>query len=98
LGNKACPIKKKTADNPRSMYKIVQTIGKTMDGGVSGDCFKLEYQVLFLVFRFPEKSRLVIAFPMKGCRIRNMKKIILPIISFYFIKYFNFLDYERIHF
>jgi hypothetical protein len=98
LGNKACPIKKNTADNPSSIYKIVQTIGKTMEGGVSGDCFKLEYHDLFLVFRFPEKSRLVIAFPIKGCKIRNMKKIILPIISFYFIKYFNFLDYERIYF
>jgi hypothetical protein len=77
---------------------MLQTIGKTIDGGVKGDCFSFAYQVLFLVFRFPEKSRLVMAFPIKGCKIRNMKKIILPIISFYFIKYFNFLEYERIHF
>jgi hypothetical protein len=54
------------ADNPNNKYKILQTIGKTIDGGVSGDCFSLEYQVLFLVLRFPEKSRLVIAFPIKG--------------------------------
>jgi len=73
----ACPLKKNTADNPRSIYKIVQTIGKTMGGGVRGDCFNLVYQVLFLVFRFPENRRLVMAFPMKGCRTRNMKKIIL---------------------
>jgi hypothetical protein len=92
LGNKACPIKKNTADNPSSIYKIVQTIGKTMGGGVRGDCFKLEYHDLFLVLRFPK------AFPINGCRIRNMKKIILPIISFYSMKYFNFLDYERIYF
>ena len=93
---------------------MLQTIGKTMGGGVRGDCFNLVYQVLFLVFslknsvfktqeikklkeffylfRFPK------AVPIKGCKIRNMKKIILPIISFYFIKYFNFLEYERIHF
>jgi hypothetical protein len=98
LGIKACPFKKNTADNPRSIYKILQTIGKTIGGGVRGDCFNLEYQVLFLVLRFPENSRLVIAFPMKGCRIRNMKKMILPIISFYLMKYFNFVEYERIHF
>jgi hypothetical protein len=54
-----------------------------MDGGVRGDCFSLAYQVLFLVFKLELKNRIVIAFPIKGWRIKNMKKIILPIIIFY---------------
>jgi len=37
----------------------------------------LEYQVLFLEFKFPK------ALPIKGWRIKNMKKIILPIILLY---------------
>jgi len=32
---------------------------------------------------------LVIAFPIKGCNIKNMKKIILPIILFY-------IEYKKI--
>ncbi len=79
------------ADNPNNKYKILQTIGKTIEGGVRGDCFSLEYQVRFLVLRFPEKSRLAIAFPIKGCKIKNMKNIILPIILFYLIKYYNLM-------
>jgi len=62
---------------PNNKYKILQTIGKTIGGGVRGDCFNLEYQVLFLVLRFPKEL------PIKGRRIKNMKNIILPIILLY---------------
>ncbi len=77
------------ADNPNNKYKILQTIGKTIGGGVRGDWFNLEYQVLFLEFKLELKNRIVIAFPIKGCNIKNMKKIILPIIIFY-------LEYKKI--
>ena len=56
------------ADNPSNKYKIFQTIGNTIGGGVKGDCFRLE-------FKLELKNLLIIAFPIKGCRIKNMKNI-----------------------
>ena len=65
-------------DNPSNKYKIFQTIGNTIGGGVRGDCIRLE-------FKLELKNLLIIAFPIKDCRIKNMKKIILPIILFYIL-------------
>jgi len=65
-------------DNPSNKYEIFQTIGNTIGGGVRGDCFRLE-------FKLELKNLFIIAFPINGCRIKNTKNIILPIILFYIL-------------
>ena len=70
------------ADKPISKYKIVQAIGKTIGGGVRGDCFNLLYHLRFFSERLPPNA-FTMNVPANGCRMSRIFRITINHVVIY---------------